>query len=66
MSLFYAPITYYLDKPPVEWIFMPMIEGLSQKFAAEFPEIANIFNNRYMMPDNINDILTTDLLPTWE
>lgn len=45
---------------------MPMTEGLSQKFAAEFPEIANIFNNRYMMPDNINDILTTDLLPTWE
>ena len=56
----------YLDKPPVEWTFMPMTEGLSPKFVADFPEIANIFDNLHMMHDNISDILTTDLLPTWE
>ena len=56
----------YLDKPPVEWTFMPMTEELSPKFATEYPEIANIFNNLHMMHDNISDILTTDLLPTWE
>ena len=65
-----APIlrTYhgYLDKPPVEWTFMPMTAELSPKFAAEYPEIANIFDNLHMMHDNISDILTTDLLPTWE
>jgi len=65
-----APIlrTYhaYLDQPPVEWTFMPMTEELSPKFAAEFPEIANVFNNLHMMHDNISDILTTDLLSTWE
>ncbi len=56
----------YLDRPPVEWTFMPMTEELSPRFAAEYPEIANIFNNLHMMHDNISDILTTDLLPTWE
>ena len=56
----------YLDQPPVEWTFMPMTEDLSPKFVAEFPEIANIFDNLHMMHDNISDILTTDLLPTWE
>ena len=56
----------YLDKPPVEWTFMPMTAELSPKFAAEYPEIANIFDNLHMMHDNISDILTTDLLPTWE
>ena len=65
-----APIlrTYhgYLEQPPVEWTFMPMTEELSPKFAAAYPEIANIFNNLHMMHDNISDILTTDLLPTWE
>lgn len=54
----------YLDKPPVEWTFMPMTEELSPKFVANFPEIANIFDNLHMMHDNISDILTTDLLPT--
>ena len=56
----------YLDQPPVEWTFMPMTEELSPKFAADYPEAANIFNNLHMMHDNISDILTTDLLPTWE
>jgi len=65
-----APIlrTYhgYLQKPPVEWTFMPMTEELSPKFAAEYPEIGNIFDNLHMMHDTISDILVTDLLPTWE
>ncbi len=56
----------YLDQPPVGWTFMPMTEELSPKFVADFPEIANIFDNLHMMHDNISDILTTDLLPTWE
>ncbi|SPP66321.1 hypothetical protein [Nitrospira lenta] len=56
----------YLQKPPVEWTFMPMTAELSPKFAAEYPEIANIFDNLHMMHDNISDILTSDLLPTWE
>lgn len=43
-----------------------MTEGLSPKFAAEFPERANISNDHFMVRDNINDILTTDLLPIWE
>lgn len=65
-SLSYAPTTCDLDKPPVEWIVMPITEWMSPNFAVEFPEIANIFNIRYMIRDNINDILTTDLLPAWE
>ena len=56
----------YLQKPPVEWTFMPMTEELSPKLAAEYPEIANIFDNLHMMHDTISDILVTDLLPTWE
>jgi hypothetical protein len=56
----------YPDKPPVEWTFMPMTAQLSPKFAAEYPDIANIFDNLHMMHDTISDILVTDLLPTWE
>lgn len=56
----------YLDQPPVAWTFMPMTGELSPTFAAEYPEIANIFDNLHMMHDTISDILTTDRLPTWE
>lgn len=56
----------YLDTPPVTWTFMPMTAELSPKFAAEYPEIANIFDNLHMMHDTISDILVTDLLRTWE
>ncbi len=56
----------YLDTPPVAWTFMPMTGELSPKFAIEYPEIVNIFDNLHMMHDTISDILTTDLLPTWE
>ena len=56
----------YLEKPPVEWTFMPMTAELSPKFAEEYPEIANIFDNLHMMHDTISDILVSELLPTWE
>jgi len=56
----------YLEHPPVEWTFMPMTGELSPKFAAEHPEIANIFDNLHMMHDTISDILASELLPTWE
>jgi len=56
----------YLDRPPVEWTFMPMTGELSPKFAEQYPEIANIFDNLHMMHDSISDILSSELFPTWE
>jgi hypothetical protein len=56
----------YLEHPPVEWTFMPMTGELSPKFAEEYPEIANIFDNLHMMHDTISDILVSELFPTWE
>jgi hypothetical protein len=56
----------YLQKPPVDWTFMPLTAELSPKFAEQYPEIAHIFDNLHMLHDNISDILVTDLLPTWE
>ena len=56
----------FLEQPPVEWTFMPMTAELSPKFAEEFSEIANIFDNLHMMHDTISDILVSELIPTWE
>ncbi len=56
----------YLQKPPVQWTFMPLTGELSPKFTAQYPEIANIFDNLHMLHDNISDILVSDLLLTWE
>jgi hypothetical protein len=56
----------YLSTPPVQWTFMPLTAELSPAFAARYPEIANIFDNLHMLHDNISDILTSELLPTWE
>jgi hypothetical protein len=56
----------YLARPPVEWTFMPLTAELSPTFAARYPELANIFDNLHMLHDNISDILTSELLPTWE
>ena len=56
----------YLERPPVEWTFMPMTGELSPKFAEEYPELANIFDNLHMMHDTISDILSSELFPTWE
>jgi hypothetical protein len=56
----------YLEQPPVQWTFMPLTAELSPQFAARYPELANIFDNLHMLHDNISDILTSELLPTWE
>jgi len=56
----------YLERPPVQWAFMPLTAELSPKFAARYPEIANIFDNLHMLHDNISDTLVSDLFPTWE
>jgi hypothetical protein len=55
----------YLDDPPVQWTFMPLTAELSPAFAVRYPELANIFDNLHMLHDNISDILTSELLPTW-
>jgi hypothetical protein len=56
----------YLDRPPVQWTFMPLTAELSPKFATQYPEVASIFDNLHMLHDNISDILASELLPTWE
>jgi hypothetical protein len=56
----------YLDDPPVQWTFMPMTAEQSPKFAEQYPAIANIFDNLHMLHDTISDILSSDLLPTWD
>ncbi len=56
----------YLDRPPVEWNFMPLTAELSPKFAARYPEVANIFDNLHMLHDNISDILASERLPSYE
>jgi hypothetical protein len=56
----------YLERPPVHWTFMPLTAEYSPSFAARYPEIAAIFDNLHMLHDNISDILTSGLLPTWE
>lgn len=56
----------YLERPPVQWTFMPLTAELSPQFAARYPEIANIFDNLHMLHDNISDILASEQLPTWE
>ena len=55
----------YLNRPPVEWEFMPLTDQYSPNFAKQYPEIANIFDNLHMMHDTISDILVSDLFPTW-
>lgn len=54
----------YLERPPVEWTFMPLTAELSPRFAERYPEIANIFDNLHMLHDNISDILVSEILPT--
>lgn len=56
----------YLADPPVQWTFMPLTAELSPAFAARYPELANIFDNLHMLHDNISDILTSELVPTWD
>ena len=56
----------YLDRPPVQWTFMPLTAELSPVFAARHRKIANIFDNLHMLHDNISDILASEQLPTWD
>lgn len=42
--------------------FMPMFAELSPKFARQFPEISNTFDNLHMLHDMVNDILASDWL----
>lgn len=56
----------YLAEPPVEWTFMPLTADLSPRFAARYPEVANVFDNLHMLHDPISDILASESLPTWE
>jgi hypothetical protein len=54
----------YLERPPVEWTFMPLTAEHSPKFAEKHPEVARIFDNLHMLHDTISDILSSDLFPT--
>lgn len=45
---------------------MPLTAELSPEFAAQYPDVAHIFDNLHMLHDNISDILTSERLPTWE
>jgi hypothetical protein len=56
----------YLEKPPVQWTFMPMTADYSPRFAEQYPAIANIFDNLHMLHDTIGDILASGQFQTWE
>jgi hypothetical protein len=56
----------YLEHPPVQWTFMPLVAEYSPRFAEQYPAIANIFDNLHMLHDTISDILASDQLPTWD
>ncbi|KPK23778.1 MAG: hypothetical protein AMK69_17475 [Nitrospira bacterium SG8_3] len=57
---------HYLEHPPVQWTFMPLVAEYSPRFAEQYPAIANIFDNLHMLHDTISDILASDQLPTWD
>jgi hypothetical protein len=52
----YREVELYNTKRP----FMPMMAETSPKFSAEFPQIANAFDNLHMLHDMVNDILASD------
>ncbi len=55
----------YLDDPPIEWEFMPMMLEVAPEFARRYPQAAAVFDNLHMLHDNINDVLASpDLFPT--
>jgi hypothetical protein len=56
----------YLERPPLDWTFMPLTAEYSPRFAEQYQTIANIFDNLHMLHDTISDILASDLLPTWD
>ena len=52
----YHDVELYDVKRP----FMPMMAETSPLFSAQYPEIANTFDNLHMLHDMVNDILATD------
>lgn len=57
----------YLEKPPLEWRHMPMMNEGAPEFARRFPEAAAIFDNLHMLHDNLDDVLCRpDLYPGWK
>ena len=52
----YRTVELYDTRRP----FMPMMAETSPLFAAQFPEIANAFDNLHMLHDMVNDILASD------
>jgi hypothetical protein len=56
----------YLEKPPVQWTFMPLTAEYGPIFVRTYPEIANIFDNLHMLHDTISDVLASDRLSTWD
>lgn len=57
---------HYLEHPPVQWTFMPLVAEYSPHFVEQYPAIANIFDNLHMLHDTISDILASDQSPTWD
>ncbi len=57
---------HYLEHPPVEWTFMPLVAEHSPRLAEQYPAIANIFDNLHMLHDTISDILASNRMPTWD
>ncbi len=55
----YHAVELYDTKRP----FMPMMAETSPNFSAQFPEIANAFDNLHMLHDMVNDILASDWIP---
>jgi hypothetical protein len=58
----YHEVELYNTKRP----FMPMMAETSPKFSAEFPQIANAFDNLHMLHDMVNDILASERISQQE
>lgn len=57
---FIAPRYRTLELYKTDRLFMPMTAETSPRFAARFPDIANVFDNLHMLHDMVNDILVSD------
>ena len=55
----------YLEHPPVQWTFMPLVAEYSPRFFEHYPAIAHIFDNLHMLHDTISDILVSEAFPTY-
>jgi hypothetical protein len=59
---FIAPRYRTIELYKTDRLFMPMTAETSPRFAARFPEIANVFDNLHMLHDMVNDILVAEEL----